>query len=73
MPKKATVPKPSPAQKPRAQLRGHDGFMESLSHLQDQQSPFLLLLSAAVNDMVSTVQHFQSVVWKQWIPEKETR
>ena len=73
MPKKATLQKPSAAQKPRAQSRGLDSFMESLNHLQDQQSPFFLLLGAAVNNMVSTVQHFHSVAWKQWIPEKETR
>lgn len=58
MPKRGTVPKSSAFQKPRAQSRGHDGFIESLNHLQDQQSPFFSLLSAAVNNMVSTVQHF---------------
>ena len=58
MPKRGKVPKSSAFQKPRAQSRGHDGFIESLNHLQDQQSPFFSLLSAAVNNMVSTVQHF---------------
>lgn len=58
VPKKVTAPKPSAAQKPRPQSRGNDGFMKSVKQLQDQQSASFSSPSAAVNNMVSTVQHF---------------